>query len=225
MRGRSWKNPQQTQWPAVADPLRFLQSLIRQEGWSPRSSLVLSCLELQNVYKMCFLGAWILLHIFLHLAHSKPLVNQGRLLTKENAHEDSGEHGDVEGEARFNFNTFLENLKADFLRSLNLSEVPSQEKSKEEPPQFMIDLYNRYAKDKSSSPISNIVRSFRPEGRNCLKCVGEDFPRRRSPSLGDPRRSDECSVSSICFFCLLIYCKKDDNFVQLLKRNLMTVPS
>ncbi|XP_054839478.1 growth/differentiation factor 2 [Eublepharis macularius] len=110
------------------------------------------------------LGAQFLLNIIIfRLANGKPFVDQGRLLTRGNSHEASRELGNVEGEAHFRFRAFLENLKADFLRSLNLSEVPSQEKTKEEPPQFMIDLYNRYTKDKSSSPISNIVRSFSPE--------------------------------------------------------------
>ncbi|XP_015266057.1 PREDICTED: growth/differentiation factor 2 [Gekko japonicus] len=87
---------------------------------------------------------------------------------KENTHDDSSEIENVDGDAHVNFGAFLENLKADFLRSLNLSEAPSQEKSKEEPPQFMIDLYNRYTKDKSSSPISNVVRSFSPEDVSSL---------------------------------------------------------
>lgn len=78
----------------------------------------------------------------------------------------------MEGEAYFNFKAFLENLKADFLRNLNLSAIPSQEKIKEKPPQFMIDLYNRYTQDKSSSPIANIVRSFRPEGMSKLEYFG-----------------------------------------------------
>ncbi|XP_060096768.1 growth/differentiation factor 2 [Heteronotia binoei] len=118
--------------------------------------------------KMHFWGAWILLNALLRLAHGKPLLSRGRLLLKGNAHKDAGDLGDAEG-GQFNFKAFLENLKADFLRSLNLSEVPSQEKAKEQPPQFMIDLYNRYAADKSSSPISNIVRSFNPEDVSSLE--------------------------------------------------------
>nr|XP_056706255.1 growth/differentiation factor 2 [Euleptes europaea] len=119
---------------------------------------------------MYCLGVWILPNILLlHLARGKPFLDQGRLLMRGNAHEDSGELGNGEGDVHFDFRAFLENLKADFLRSLNLSEVPSQEKSKEEPPQFMINLYNRYAKDKSSSPISNIVRSFSPEDISSLE--------------------------------------------------------
>lgn len=71
--------------------------------------------------------------------------------------------GEVEHDTHFDFKSFLENMKTDLLRSLNLSRVPSQVKTKEEPPQFMIDLYNRYTADKSSIPASNIVRSFSTE--------------------------------------------------------------
>lgn len=58
----------------------------------------------------------------------------------------------------------LENMKVDFLRGLNLSSVPSRVKTRLEPPQYMIDLYYRYTSDKSSTPASNIVRSFSVEG-------------------------------------------------------------
>ncbi|XP_063290191.1 growth/differentiation factor 2 [Pelobates fuscus] len=53
-----------------------------------------------------------------------------------------------------------ENRKEEFLRSMNLSRVPTQEKTKIKPPKFMIDLYNRYVTDKKSMPASNIIRSF-----------------------------------------------------------------
>ncbi|XP_028584275.2 growth/differentiation factor 2 [Podarcis muralis] len=111
----------------------------------------------------CF-GALALVNVvFVHLTNSKPVDVRSGLLTAGNSPEHSGDLGNMDEEAPFDFQAFLENLKADFLRNLNLSEIPSQEKMKEEPPQFMIELYNRYTKDKSSSPISNIVRSFSPE--------------------------------------------------------------
>ncbi|XP_066478360.1 growth/differentiation factor 2 [Tiliqua scincoides] len=113
---------------------------------------------------MYYFSALVLLNVvIIHLASGKPLENQGRLLVMENSHKNHDDLRNVETEAHSNLKAFLENLKANFLRSLNLTEIPSQEKMKEEPPQFMIDLYNRYTKDKSSSPISNIVRSFSPE--------------------------------------------------------------
>lgn len=83
--------------------------------------------------------------------------------------------GEMKDENHFNVKSFLENMKTDLLRSLNLSRVPSQVKTKEEPPQFMIDLYNRYTADKSSIPASNIVRSFSTEGRRSPKYVDYNF--------------------------------------------------
>ncbi|XP_063160379.1 growth/differentiation factor 2 [Candoia aspera] len=121
---------------------------------------------------MFYFGAWTLLYVIIIVLQSgTPMGNQHSLLTKEDSHKASGELGNMEGEAYFDFKAFLENLKADFLRNLNLSAIPSQEKIKEEPPQFMIDLYNRYTKDKSSSPIANIVRSFRPEDISSLSSL------------------------------------------------------
>ncbi|KAJ7324487.1 hypothetical protein JRQ81_017507 [Phrynocephalus forsythii] len=113
---------------------------------------------------MHYLGTWVVAEIIIiHLTSGKPVDDQESLVALKDSHKFSGDLGGTEEEAHFHFKAFLENLKADFLRNLNLSEIPSQEKTKEEPPQVMIDLYNRYTTDKSSSPISNIVRSFSPE--------------------------------------------------------------
>ncbi|KAE8591656.1 hypothetical protein XENTR_v10018532 [Xenopus tropicalis] len=58
---------------------------------------------------------------------------------------------------------FMENTKKEFLWGLNLSGVPSQDKIKKMPPQFMIELYNRFSEDKTLKPVSNIIRSFNAE--------------------------------------------------------------
>ncbi|TRZ02874.1 hypothetical protein DNTS_024417 [Danionella cerebrum] len=55
--------------------------------------------------------------------------------------------------------SFLGFMKEGFLRKLNLSSVP-QEHRKVQPPQFMMELYNKYASDKNSKPRSNVIRSF-----------------------------------------------------------------
>ncbi|XP_012892118.1 PREDICTED: growth/differentiation factor 2 [Dipodomys ordii] len=90
-------------------------------------------------------------------------------------HSLQGESRDGQQEGIFNLKMFLENMKVDFLRSLNLSGVPSQDKTRVEPPQYMIDLYNRYTSDKSSTPASNIVRSFSVEDAVSTAAT-EDFP-------------------------------------------------
>jgi len=103
------------------------------------------------------------------LTRSKPLGDWEKLSAMRKSDELFHDPREVEDETHFNFKTFLENMKTDLLRSSNLSKVHSQVKTKEEPPQFMIDLYNRYAADKSSIPASNIVRSFSTEGRRSPK--------------------------------------------------------
>lgn len=53
----------------------------------------------------------------------------------------------------------LGTMKEGFLRKLNLSDVP-QEHSKIYPPQFMMELYDKYASDSSAIPQSDVIRSF-----------------------------------------------------------------
>lgn len=163
----------------------------------------------RNTCKMYCFGALALLNIVvIHLTSGKPFENRGRLHGMENSHRNYGDLRNGETEAHSNFNAFLENLKANFLRSLNLTEIPSQEKMKEEPPQFMIDLYNRYTKDKSSSPISNIVRSFSPEGMSCF-CIYMISPGvGHCGFLGDwgnPNSHFACSISQLFSICMFPY--------------------
>lgn len=58
-------------------------------------------------------------------------------------------------------------MKEDFLRKLNLSNVP-QEHSKIYPPQFMMELYNKYASDTSATPQSDVIRSFTVQGEQAF---------------------------------------------------------
>ncbi|KAF0025155.1 hypothetical protein F2P81_022036 [Scophthalmus maximus] len=53
----------------------------------------------------------------------------------------------------------LGTMKEGFLKKLNLSDVP-QEHGKIYPPQFMMELYNKYASDSSAIPQSDVIRSF-----------------------------------------------------------------
>lgn len=60
----------------------------------------------------------------------------------------------------------LGSMKEGFLRKLNLSDVP-QEHSKIDPPQFMMELYDKYATDSSAIPQSDVIRSFTVQGTEC----------------------------------------------------------
>ncbi|RVE59322.1 hypothetical protein OJAV_G00187210 [Oryzias javanicus] len=64
-----------------------------------------------------------------------------------------------EEETESRMEKLLESLKESFLRQLNLSEVP-QENFKVAPPQFMVELYNKYASDRLAAPQSDVIRSF-----------------------------------------------------------------
>ncbi|XP_026545181.1 bone morphogenetic protein 10 [Notechis scutatus] len=57
----------------------------------------------------------------------------------------------------------LQNLQNELLKALNLSGIPLQEAAKVDPPEYMLELYNRFARDKSLLPSANIVRSFKNE--------------------------------------------------------------
>lgn len=69
-----------------------------------------------------------------------------------------------------NAKSLLESLKEQFLRTFNLS-VPgpsSSASAREEPPEYMMELYNRFANDHTATPTANIIRSFKNEGKRCF---------------------------------------------------------
>ncbi|XP_020781427.1 bone morphogenetic protein 10 [Boleophthalmus pectinirostris] len=60
----------------------------------------------------------------------------------------------------------LESLKEQFLRTFNLSGSGPQlsaDSTREEPPEYMMELYNRFANDHNAMPTANIIRSFKNE--------------------------------------------------------------
>ncbi|CAL8347746.1 unnamed protein product [Lota lota] len=59
--------------------------------------------------------------------------------------------------------SLLENLKEQFLRTFNLSGSGGGGSRVEPPPEYMMELYNRFANDHSAMPTANIIRSFKNE--------------------------------------------------------------
>ncbi|XP_075392139.1 bone morphogenetic protein 10 [Tenrec ecaudatus] len=57
----------------------------------------------------------------------------------------------------------LQTMKNEFLKTLNLSDIPLQDSAKVDPPEYMLELYNRFATDRTSMPSANIIRSFKNE--------------------------------------------------------------
>ncbi|XP_016079672.1 PREDICTED: bone morphogenetic protein 10 [Miniopterus natalensis] len=61
------------------------------------------------------------------------------------------------------FDTLLQSMKNEFLKTLNLSDIPTQDSTKVDPPEYMLELYNKFATDRTSMPSANIIRSFKNE--------------------------------------------------------------
>ncbi|XP_078421565.1 bone morphogenetic protein 10-like [Cetorhinus maximus] len=108
----------------------------------------MNCLSLQLLTCLCAL---------LPFTASSPIDNRADITEEESRYlvEDHVQEDD--------FNTLLTNMKGDFLKTLNLSGNLDLDASKMEPPEYMIELYNRFANDRTSMPSSNIVRSFKNE--------------------------------------------------------------
>ncbi|XP_072881875.1 bone morphogenetic protein 10-like [Hemitrygon akajei] len=117
------------------------------------------------------------LTFLLQVTTCKPLNGWGQSVDEDGLDNYGNEvfPGDDSG---FVFNAFLESVKDEFFGSVNLSEIPLQDPLQEDPPQYMIDLYNKFATDRSSMPSSNIVRSFRNEDTTTMLAVEERGTRR-----------------------------------------------
>uniref|UniRef100_A0A8C9ZVQ8 Bone morphogenetic protein 10 n=1 Tax=Sander lucioperca TaxID=283035 RepID=A0A8C9ZVQ8_SANLU len=78
----------------------------------------------------------------------------------------------LEQDNNMNMQSLLESLKEQFLRTFNLSGLSSPPMppggTREEPPEYMMELYNRFANDHTAMPTANIIRSFKNEGRDLL---------------------------------------------------------
>ncbi|XP_076854072.1 bone morphogenetic protein 10 [Brachyhypopomus gauderio] len=74
----------------------------------------------------------------------------------------------------------MDNLRRQFLRTFNLSGPGPAARPgapRVEPPEYMLELYNRFAKDRTTMPSANIVRSFKNEDPSPRK-MGVDGARR-----------------------------------------------
>ncbi|XP_031156462.1 bone morphogenetic protein 10 [Sander lucioperca] len=73
----------------------------------------------------------------------------------------------LEQDNNMNMQSLLESLKEQFLRTFNLSGLSSPPMppggTREEPPEYMMELYNRFANDHTAMPTANIIRSFKNE--------------------------------------------------------------
>ncbi|XP_069557567.1 bone morphogenetic protein 10 [Brachyistius frenatus] len=73
----------------------------------------------------------------------------------------------LEQESNMDMQSLMESLKEQFLRTFNLSGLGPPPLppggTREEPPEYMMELYNRFANDRTAMPTANIIRSFKNE--------------------------------------------------------------
>ncbi len=78
----------------------------------------------------------------------------------------------LEQDNNMSMHSLLESLKEQFLRTFNLSGLGPPAlppgSTREEPPEYMMELYNRFANDRTAMPTANIIRSFKNEGKGPL---------------------------------------------------------
>ncbi|XP_025210463.1 bone morphogenetic protein 10 [Theropithecus gelada] len=95
-----------------------------------------------------------------HLVSGSPIMS----LEQSPLEEDMPLFDDVFSEQDgVDFNTLLQSMKDEFLKTLNLSDIPTQDSAKVDPPEYMLELYNKFATDRTSMPSANIIRSFKNE--------------------------------------------------------------
>ncbi|XP_038603408.1 bone morphogenetic protein 10 [Tachyglossus aculeatus] len=76
------------------------------------------------------------------------------------------------------FNSLLLGMKKELLKALNLTDIPHPRAAKVEPPEYMLELYHKFAADRTSRPSANIVRSFKDEDQAPRPSGNVDGPRR-----------------------------------------------
>lgn len=76
----------------------------------------------------------------------------------------------LEQDNNMSMQSLLVSLKEQFLRTFNLSGLGPPPlppgSTREEPPEYMMELYNRFANDRTAMPTANIIRSFKNEGKD-----------------------------------------------------------
>uniref|UniRef100_A0A8C3X7C2 Bone morphogenetic protein 10 n=1 Tax=Catagonus wagneri TaxID=51154 RepID=A0A8C3X7C2_9CETA len=106
------------------------------------------------------LQLWALSCLVAHWVSGSPIMS----LEQSPLEEDMPFFDDVFSEQDgADFNTLLQSMKNEFLKTLNLSDIPMQDSAKVDPPEYMLELYNKFATDRTSMPSANIIRSFKNE--------------------------------------------------------------
>lgn len=117
--------------------------------------------------------------LFSMLLLQQPLCGRSSpILSSDQRHQPAPGTGDgglvdasvLERDDKTNMQTLLESLKEQFLQTFNISGLGPPPLppglTREEPPEYMMELYNRFASDHSTMPTANIIRSFKNEGKH-----------------------------------------------------------
>ncbi|KAF7651153.1 hypothetical protein LDENG_00115010 [Lucifuga dentata] len=125
---------------------------------------------------ICYFKTWLLLLSILLL--QEPFCGEGNPISPTHQrHRPAPGLGDgyggvvdpllLEQDGNMDMQSLLESLKEQFLQTFNLSGMgpppPPAGSTHVEPPEYMMELYNRFASDRTSMPTSNIIRSFKNE--------------------------------------------------------------
>uniref|UniRef100_A0A8D0DRJ9 Bone morphotic protein 10 n=1 Tax=Salvator merianae TaxID=96440 RepID=A0A8D0DRJ9_SALMN len=97
---------------------------------------------------------WVSLPFLVHLASCSPIMSLDVPLLEEDLPFFDEQ------------DAMLQNWQNKLLKAFNFSDIPAQEAAKVDPPEYMLELYNRFAADKLPMPSANIVRSFQNEEHN-----------------------------------------------------------
>lgn len=105
-------------------------------------------------------------YLLLHLCLRSVWLCEGKSIPQVIQQEDKNSAPSLEDDRdeQVNLESFFEPMKEDFLKMMNLSGVPVEQK-KVQPPPFMMELYNKYASDMSSVRRSDVIRSFGIQGK------------------------------------------------------------
>uniref|UniRef100_A0A8C5H0L3 Growth differentiation factor 2 n=1 Tax=Gouania willdenowi TaxID=441366 RepID=A0A8C5H0L3_GOUWI len=104
-----------------------------------------------------------------------------------------------EENSKMRMENLLGTMKESFLRQLNLSDVP-EEHSKISPPQFMMELYQKYASDNSAVPQSDVIRSFTIQDITPLISKGTILKFRLQFNISIPKHERITSAQLQLFF-------------------------
>ncbi|XP_060927674.1 bone morphogenetic protein 10 [Limanda limanda] len=126
---------------------------------------------------ICSSKTWLLLLLFFILLAQEPLCGESSPISgAHQRHRPAPGLGDghggvvdlslLEQDSNVDMQSLLESLKEQFMQTFNLSGLgpplpPGS--TREEPPEYMMELYNRFANDHTAMPSANIIRSFKNE--------------------------------------------------------------